>query len=907
MAMPMLGTIPPAQHASTPGAERIDAMLSLTVNSWASLPTFKHKAPPSRRGSERSSADSASGSGSGSALPSHRFPEHRDHSHARNNLQLLQDQRGRRKGSTPRVPGHTPAAPRAPGLEDAPVVSAAYTAPGLLDEPDALAVVCGAWAADVGFTSGTGIANILSGGVDSLAVQTFTGGIFGLLFSVVDAGLTICAWREAKKQYQVFESLLGMQHLVQHRLKAHLRHDPDPALQAQWKLAQFNVGVLEGLLKAFEKAYLSPSEWPVAAQGRQLQLEHLVSADEALRLRQDALAYPDDRRQALADRAAQRRDALQTRIAEFDAASQVPLFERMREGLRHPIDLLDGLSDEQVAFLRDGVLQSAKLPFQLFTALSALLSQVIDSGLASAALDTVGDVAGPVGVLLTALGLLTAHWDQDGARKRQNKARAGRRAKLMAFENTVWRLHAASADPHADPEQLKQSRQVCHNVARQLAKAIQRANEGKRVAGARKLRGKLGKLNVLLLGLPGFIAWLAEATADAGIASLVVGGALGLWFLSQLTRYLAYLGADKRRMRRRDKEARAFGDADGSGAARLYAGHRDGEPGLDEARRQALSGNVYLSVGWLQGQLYEVGLQAMEARGGEPPLCDAERILLDAGVPADTLRHLRRAARIKTAQQHGQFVRAVATGALGLRAFLSGGHGARAAGTGEAHEPVSVVRTHAADAIGPFAHLADLDDAVKHMGKRERRALPPVARIVLGIGPKRLATPRQATHWLKRHARRGETQALHELQRGVLEHLLHQLPRRADGLGIDWPERYRRGQSDPDTADCLLAYLEEMQETCRLGDLALSDEQKTRWSDRWMRKRLQDKARLLEQLKDAVRAERPQAAPWWDELIDNPPVFRSLDEQAERGEDGSDDDGFDHRAPGPLPAYAIRV
>jgi hypothetical protein len=178
---------------------------------------------------------------------------------------------------------------------------------------------------------------------------------------------------------------------------------------------------------------------------------------------------------------------------------------------------------------------------------------------------------------------------------------------------------------------------------------------------------------------------------------------------------------------------------------------------------------------------------------------------------------------------------------------------------------------------------------------------------VLGIGPKRLATPRQATHWLKRHARRGETQALHELQRGVLEHLLHQLPRRADGLGIDWPERYRRGQSDPDTADCLLAYLEEMQETCRLGDLALSDEQKTRWSDRWMRKRLQDNARLLEQLKDAVRAERPQAAPWWDELIDNPPVFRSLDEQAERGEDGSDDDGFDHRAPGPLPAYAIRV
>ncbi len=849
-------------------------MQSLSLN-WIRQPPFPCKARV-----ERPSIHPLPDGGSGLAPRSPRTLQHPGSpSHAQNNLRQLHDQRASRQPSAPGSPRLSPRqGARAAPPVDAPVVGAAYAAPGLLDRPDLLAAVCAGWATGAGATSGTGLANAFTdnAGGDALPATLFAGGLFNLLCSLVDTGLTLHAWREAHQQYQAFEALLGAQHLLLHQLNDQLRHGPEPRLRAARDLAQFNVDALTGLLKGFEKAYLLGPERERAIERRQLHLDHLVSADEALRLRQQALAYPDERRQGLADHAERQRDALQARIDAFDAASRVPLFERMREGLSHPLDLLAGLSDEQIAFLRDGALQGAKIPFQLFSALATLLPHLLTSG---AALDTVGQAVPPVAVLLALAHLLTANWDRVGGQKRMGKARAARLAKLQAFERVVWGLSPDSVTPGADPEQVKQALQVRRNLARQLAKAIQRTNQAKRVAWARKFRGKFNLVN-FLLSLLGLAAMAAGTGSYGAIPAAVVGSALGLFLLTHLAKYQAYLAADKQRMRRRDREARALRDADGFKASELYAGRLGVDAPLNEAQRQALRHNTYLSLDWLQGQLYEVGLQASQAPGGAPPPCDAERALLDAGVAPDTLRALRQAAWVRTRAQHGQLVRAVATGTIGLRLFPSDpsapldGH----------HAPVPVLRTQAAQAPTPFAHLADLDEAVKHAGKAQlRRDHNRVGRLARGFGRKSLATPGQALKALERHERRGDTEALAQLRRDLLQPLLSGLPLRPDGLGIAWPERYQGGgEDDPDTADCLIRCLRELQDTCRLGQLALADEQeKGRWSDRWMRRRLRDCAELAERLIQAVQQERAQPEPWWDALVDGPPVFRPADDEAE--------------------------
>lgn len=903
-----------------------------------SLSWIRQPFPPGKDLVKRPLPDGGHGHGSGSAPRSPRELQHAGSpSHAHNNLRQLHDQRASRQPSAPGSPRLSPRqGARAAPPVDAPVVGAAYVPPGLLDRPDILAAVCAGWTAGVGTTSGAGLANTFTdnAGGDALPATLFAGGLFNLLCSLVDTGLTLHAWREAHQQYQMFEALLQAQHLLLHRLKDQLRHGPDPQLQAEHDLAQFNVDVLIGLLKGFENAYLLSPERERAVERRQLHLDHLVTADEALRLRQQALAYPDERRQGLADHAEQRRDALQARIDAFDAASRVPLFERMREGLSHPLDLLGGLSDEQIAFLRDGVLQGAKVPFQFFNALATLLPQLITSGAAGAALDVMGQAVPPVAALLALAGLLTAHGDRVGGQKRMGKARAARRAKLRAFERVAWGLSPDSVDPGADPEQVKQALQVRRNLARQLAKAIQRTNQAKLVAWARQFRGKCNLLNVLLL-LGGFVATLVGTGPYASIPATVVGSLLGLLLLLHLAKYQGYLAADKRRMRRRHEEATAFGDTGGVKAGQLYDGRQDGDTSMTDAQRQALRNNTYLSLAWLQGQLYEVGLQASQAPGGEPPLCDAERALLDAGVPPDTLRALRRATLVRTRAQHGQLVRAVATGTIGLRLFPIGPSAPVHGAADEGRAPVPVLRTQAAHAPGAFASLVDLDDAVKRAGKTQgRRRNKRVGRIARGFWFKPLATPKQAVKALKRHERRGDTEALAQLRRDLLQPLLSGLPLRPDGLGVAWPERYQGGgEDDPDTADCLIRFLRELQDTCRLGQLALADEQeKGRWSDRWMRRRLHDCAELVEYLVAAVQQERAQPEPWWDGLIDSHPVFRPADDEAERidlwssGREGDEalsviDDPFSasqtseasfhgdapEQAAGPLPAYAIKV
>lgn len=902
-------------------------MQSLSLG-WIRRPPSPRKArvesPPTRP-----SPDGGHGSDSAPRRPRTLQPPGSP-SHAQNNLRQLHDQRASRQPSAPGSPRPSPRqGVRAAAPADAPVVGAAYVAPGLLDRPDLLSAVCASWAAGVGATSGAGLANAFtdSAGGDALPATLLAGGAFNLLCSLVDTGLTLHAWREARQQYQVFEALLGAQHLLLHQLNHQLRHGPDPRVQAARDLAQFNVDALIGLLKGFEKAYLLGPERERAAERRLLHLDHLVSADVALRLRQQALAYPDERRQGLADHAERQRDALQARIDAFDAASRVPLFERMRDGLHRPLDLLGGLSNEQVAVLRDGVLQGAKAPFQLFNALATLLPQLITSGAAGAALDTVGQAVPPVAALLALAGLLTAHGDHRGGRQRIGKARATRRAKLLTFERVVWGLSPDSFNPGADPEQVKQAQQVRRNLARQLVKAIQRSNQAKRVAWARQFRGKLNLFN-FLLSLLGLAAMAAGTGSYGTIPAAVVGSALGLFLLTHLAKYQAYLAADRQRMRRRDREAQAFGDADGVKAGLLYAGRLDGDTSMSEAQRQALRHNTFLSLGWLQGQLYEAGLQASRGPEGEPPLCDAEQALLDAGATPDTLRALRQAAGVQTREQHGQLVRAVATGTIGLRLLAS-----RPSAPLEGDRaPGPVLRTHAAHAPTPFAPLADLIDAVKRAGKAERRrGHNRVGRLARGLWRKSLATPRQALKALERHERRGDTDALAQLRRDLLQPLLNGLPLRPDGLGIAWPERYRgNGDDDPDTADCLIRCLRELQDSCRLGQLALSDEQeKGRWSDRWMRRRLRDCAELAERLVQAVQQERAQPEPWWDELVDGPPVFRLADDEAERfdrwssGREGDEalsviDGPFDasgaswhgdapEPAAGPLPAYAMKV
>lgn len=911
-------------------------MQSLSL-SWIRQPPSPRKRPPPGtdtvgRGAERSLSrplpDSGGSRGSAPATP--RRLAQREPSHAHNNLKRLQDLHASRPSPTPDNPRGSPRrTARATAPTDAPVVGATYVAPGLLDRPDLLAAVCAGWAGGVGLTSLTGALGSLDNNAEALPCVLFAGGTFNLLCSLVDTGLTLHAWREAKKQYQVFESLLGAQHLMLHGLEHQLRHGPEPQLQAARDLARFNVDVLTSLLKGFEKAYLLPPERERAAERRRLQLEHLVSADEALRLRQQALAYPDARRQGLADDAEQRRDACQARMGAFDATSRVPLFERMREGLGHPLELLGQLSDEQIAFLRDGLLQGVKVPFHGFNLVAALLPHV--APVAGAALDTVGQAVPPVAALLAVLNLATANWDRQGGHKRMGKARAGRRARLKAFGDVVWGLAPERVDPHASPEQVQQAQQVRRNLARQLAKAIQRTNWAKCVALARKFRGKFNLANALL-SLAGLVAMAAGTGSYGTIPASVVGALLGLWLLTQLAKYQGYLAADKRRMHRRHREAQDFGDADGAKAAQLYAGRLDGDASLTDAQRRALRGNAYLSLGWLQGQLYAAGLQATQARGDEPPLCDAEQVLLDAGVARESLRALRQATWIRTREQHGQMVGAVATGTLGLRLFPSAPHAPPDGGADGGHAAPAVLRTHAAQAPAPFATLTDLDDAVKRAGKTQlRRDHHRAGRLARGFWRKALATPRQAVKALERHQRRGDTDALAQLRRDLLQPLLNGLPLRPDGLGIAWPAHYRgTSEDDPDTADCLIRCLRELQDTCRLGQLALADgQEKARWSDRWMRRRLHDNAELAERLIQAVQDERVQPEPWWNELIEGPPVFRSADDEAERmdpwssGQEGDEalsaiEGALDasqapfhgdasEQAAGPLPAYAIKV
>lgn len=911
--------------------------------SWIHRPHTPRKHPPSKtdivrmgaaeRSLTRSSTDSGSSLGWEPATP--RSLQYRGSpSHAHNNLRQLHDLRASRPSSAPDSPRLSPRPNARAAPLDAPLVSASYVPPGMLDMNGAMAAVCASWAAGAGLTSVGSVVSNLGNNAEALPCVLFAGGAFNLLCSLIDTGLTIHAWREAKKQYQVFESLLGAQHLMLHELKDQLRHGADPQLQAARDLAQFNVDVLSSLLKGFEKAYLLPAERPLASERRQLQLDHLVTADEALRLRQQALAYPDERRQGLADDAERRRDALQARIEAFDATSQVPLFERMREGLSHPLDLLGNLSDEQIAFLRDGVLQGAKVPLQFFNALAALLPHLVSSGAAGAALDTVGQVVPPLAVLLTMLNLVTAHWDQQGGQNRMRKARAGRDAKLRAFERVVRGFAPDSVDPHATPEQVQQTQRVRRNLARQLTKAVERANRAKCAALARKFRGKFNLAN-FLLSLAGVIAMAAGTGSYGTIPAAAVSAVLGLWLLTQLAKYQGYLAADKQRMHRRHREAEAFGDPNGVKTGQLYAGRLDGDASMTDTQRLALQDNTYLSLGWLRGQLYEVGLQASRALGSEPPLCDAEQALLDAGVPRETLHALRQAALVRTPAQHGRLVDAMATGVLGLRLFPAD---RRAPPDGVAdgdHALPPVLRTRAAQALTSFASLADLDLAIKGAGKSQlRRRNKRPGRIARGFWFKPLATPKKMVRALDRHATRGDAPALNQLRRDVLQPLLNSLPLRPDGLGIAWPAHYRgTGEDDPDTADCLIRYLRELQDTCRLGQLALADgQQKERWSDRWMRRRLHDYAELAEALVAAVQQERHQAEPWWDELIDSHPVFRQADDAAERidpwssGHEGDEalsemdfpsdtseasEASFREDAPeqaaGPLPAYAIKV
>jgi hypothetical protein len=798
---------------------------------------------------------------------------------AREHLDRLQARRAGEARSL--ADAHDPTDPQAL------VISTDNAPRGVLEQYQVMAAACASW--------GASVAGAHVGAWTGEAGVAATFGIATTVFATYDMGLTFHSVRKARAQNQLFRQMLAAQFRLNHELNTRLRQGDDPLLRAALGVGRFNRDVLERLLNGHEKAWLSPRKQALAARRRPLELEHLLSADQALRLKKEALAHPHDPvRQASAAHAAQRRDELARRIAELEASPPLPLAQQWREALDHPIDTL---SDEQLVLLRDGYLQAAKLPFDAANHIGTLVATVPEL---ARLLQEVCGILGLVALPLSFTHLLDI-WGGDRLRK---KAHRGKLAVFKSFA-ALAALHAqGELDPGADPAMRAVRGRVCLNLMHFMALRHGVMHCLGLLGRFRGLKGLVGAANLPLV-VTGLALVLAGVSSLGTAPGAAISALVGVPFMVALAGFLGLQYDDDRLARRQQRQARRFVREHGPAAIDdLYAGRRfDGDTAMTPRRLKALRDNTCLSIEWLAWQLHTVATQAEDTG-----LCHAERLLLALGQDPDALKALRQASRVQAPGKHLRNARAVVVERLGFKPFPDEDEPAEDSAvdaTAERHAPVPLL-PGLTSVRGPAAGLQHLETTIKAFDGLDPQRYPTRAlRWLRRFGPHRFATPRRIVKAWERLDSHGPAEEREALPRSLLVLLLNQLPQRPDGRGIAWPEGY-----EGDTGDCLARLLEALACGHENGAMDLTIEQRRDWRSRRLARRLEWDARLARRLLASVQAERAQSdrtgeSPWWDEVVD-PPVFLNADEEAERAE-ASAVGPTPWQAPAPLPAYAIRV